>query len=80
LDATFFSGEEINNRDISQIPHPFVIESLEAFKHLKASEKSKIHFIHFNHTNPIIDANSKEAKQVLKAGFKIARLKETFIL
>lgn len=80
LDATFFSGEEINNRDISQIPHPFVIESLEAFKDLEASEKSKIHFIHFNHTNPIIRADSKEAKQVLKAGFKIAQFKETFQL
>lgn len=80
LDATFFSGEEINNRDISQIPHPFVIESLEAFKHLTASEKSKIHFIHFNHTNPIIDVNSDKAKQVLKAGFKIAQVNDCFNL
>lgn len=80
LDATFFSGEEINNRDISQIPHPFVIESLEAFKDLKSSEKSKIHFIHFNHTNPIIDVKSKEAMQVIDAGFNIAQLNATFSL
>lgn len=80
LDATFFSGEEINNRDISQIPHPFVIESMELFKHLDASEKSKIHFIHFNHTNPIINPKSKEAKQVLEAGFNIAKVYDIFAL
>jgi pyrroloquinoline quinone biosynthesis protein B len=80
LDATFFSGEEINNRDISQIPHPFVIESLEAFKNFSPKEKRKIHFIHFNHTNPIITKDSPEAKQVLKAGFKIAQFQEVFLL
>ena len=80
LDATFFSGEEINNRDISQIPHPFVIESLEAFKVLSEKERSKIYFIHFNHTNPIINSNSEEAKQVVKAGFNIAQLNDHFIL
>ncbi|WP_405608566.1 MBL fold metallo-hydrolase [Polaribacter sp. Asnod1-A03] len=32
LDATFYSGKEIDSRDISQIPHPFIIESLEKFK------------------------------------------------
>ena len=31
LDASFFDGEEINNRDISEIPHPFVIESMALF-------------------------------------------------
>ncbi len=80
LDATFFSGEEINNRDISQIPHPFVIESLEAFKNLPETEKSKVHFIHFNHTNPIINMESNEAKQVLDAGFNIAQLNDSFQL
>lgn len=80
LDATFFSGEEINNRDISQIPHPFVIESLEAFQVLSEKERSKIYFIHFNHTNPIINSNSEEAKQVVKAGFNIAQLNDHFIL
>ncbi|MCR9170920.1 MAG: MBL fold metallo-hydrolase [bacterium] len=80
LDATFFSGEEINNRDISQIPHPFVVESLKAFQNLDAKEKSKIHFIHFNHTNPIINPNSEEAKRVRKAGFNIAQLRQTFFL
>jgi len=73
VDATFFDSEEINNRDISEIPHPFVIESMELFKDLSAENKAKIHFIHMNHTNPILEANSRQSKEVLKAGFNIAR-------
>lgn len=80
LDATFYSGEEINNRDITQIPHPFVIESFEKFKKLSKDEKSKIYFIHFNHTNPVIDPESEESKEVIKNGFRIARQGDVFNL
>lgn len=80
LDATFFDAAEINNRDISQIPHPFVIESMELFKNLSPSEKGKIHFIHFNHTNPLLDADSKQSKKVLGNGFQIARMHQRFQL
>lgn len=80
IDATFYSGTEINNRDISTIPHPFVIESMERFRQFTKAEKQKIIFIHFNHTNPLIDSTSKEYKQVLEAGFKIARKGQVFDL
>jgi len=80
LDGTFYDGGEINNRDISEIPHPFIIESMEKFKDLPDSEKSKIYFIHFNHTNPVIDINSEQAQQVIKNGFNIAQINDTFKL
>ena len=80
LDATFYDAEEINNRDISAIPHPFVIESMEKFKNLPDSEKAKVHFIHLNHTNPIINIDSPQAKTVLENGFKIAQMGQTFLL
>ena len=78
LDATFFGGMEINNRDISEIPHPFVIESMELFARLPAAEKAKIHFIHFNHTNPLLKAESAARKTVLEKGFQIADFHQTF--
>lgn len=80
LDATFYSGKEINNRDISQIPHPFIIESLEAFKSLDKNERQKVIFIHFNHTNPVINENSEEAQSVLNQGFRIGRIYDVFEL
>ena len=78
LDATFYSGKEINNRDISQIPHPFIIESLEMFKTLDSIERKKVIFIHFNHTNPVIDLKNNEAKNVLDQGFNIGRINEVY--
>lgn len=80
LDATFYSGEELNNRDISHIPHPFIIESLETFKGLNLQERNKIIFIHFNHTNPVIDLNSLEAKNVINQGFRIGRINDIYKL
>ncbi len=80
LDATFYSGKEINNRDITQIPHPFIIESLEQFKGLNKQEKNKIIFIHFNHTNPVIDPNSDETKIIIEKGYRIARINDVFEL
>ena len=41
LNATFYSGKEINNCDIFQISHPFIIESLEMFKTLDSIERKK---------------------------------------
>lgn len=80
LDATFYSGKEINNRDISEIPQPFVVESLEKFKDLNEKEKAKIIFIHFNHTNPLLDPNREETQIVLDKGFKIGRINDKFEL
>lgn len=80
LDATFYSGDELNMRDISEIPHPFIEESMMLFKDLPASEKQKIHFIHFNHTNPILDSNSEAYKTVIKNGFKIAAINSQYAL
>ena len=80
IDATFYSGSEISNRDISQIPHPFIIESMELFKDLTFSEKQKVHFIHFNHTNPVINLNSEAYKMTIEAGFNVAQLYDVFRL
>ena len=80
LDATFYDGEEINNRDISQIPHPFMIESMKKFQHLPKKEKDKIYFIHFNHTNPVLNLESKKAKIIMKNGFHLAQIKQIFEL
>lgn len=78
LDATFYSGEEINRSDISQIPHPFIVESLELFSELNMEERKKVYFIHFNHTNPVLDSSSKEYSHVLKQGFRIAAINDVF--
>jgi pyrroloquinoline quinone biosynthesis protein B len=73
IDGTFYDGDEINTKTLSGVPHPFIIESLQLFKDLPISEKKKIRFIHFNHTNPLLDPKSDKAAELEKAGFNIAR-------
>ena len=70
LDATFYDSDELPGRDMSEIPHPFVEESIELFKNLSDSEKAKVHFIHFNHTNPLI-LDSPQRKHVKELGFNV---------
>jgi len=71
LDGTFYDAEELPGRDMSEIPHPYVEESIKLFNNLPASEKSKIMFIHFNHTNPLI-LESPERREVENLGFRVA--------
>lgn len=80
VDGTFFSGEEINTRDISEIPHPFISESMQLFQSLNPSEKQKIHFIHFNHTNPVLNDQSDAYQSVLDNGFNVAKIHQIFAL
>lgn len=80
IDGTFYDAAEINNRDISTIPHPFIIESMVLFKDLPAAEKKKIYFIHFNHTNPVINKKSNQYRQVVQKGFNVAAINTVFPL
>ncbi|WP_421870858.1 MBL fold metallo-hydrolase [Marinoscillum sp.] len=73
LDATFYANGEVGNRDMSEIPHPFVEESMRLFDSLPASERAKIHFIHFNHTNPLLRTESDAVRLVTSKGYGIAR-------
>ena len=72
LDATFYKNGELK-RDMSEIPHPFVEESMELFSTLSDADKQKIHFIHFNHTNPLLIEGSTAQKEVLKKGFNLTK-------
>jgi pyrroloquinoline quinone biosynthesis protein B len=71
LDGTFYQDGEIN-RPMSEVPHPFVVETMDLLKNEPKTEKSKVHFIHLNHTNPILQPKSLQRKEVLKRGFNIA--------
>jgi pyrroloquinoline quinone biosynthesis protein B len=72
IDGTFFSAAEVGNRNITEIPHPLVQESMQLFNSLSAKEKEKIMFIHFNHTNPLLIEKSPAAMKVKLNGFGIA--------
>jgi len=71
IDATFLREGEIN-RPMSEVPHPFIEETTTLFKNETFLVKNKVIFIHFNHTNPTLQSNSKERKEIENLGFQFA--------
>ena len=73
LDATFFDGNELPGRDMADIPHPFVIESMALFSELSTMDKAKVWFIHLNHSNPLLNSESEAFRRVVTEGYNIAQ-------
>ena len=71
LDATFFNQKEVK-RAMTEVPHPFIEETIALFKNESIETKNKVIFIHFNHTNPALQKNSVEKSNAEKLGFKFA--------
>lgn len=79
LDGTFYANGEIPGRDMSLIPHPFMEESRQIFASLPAEEKQKIFFIHFNHTNPVLQ-NGPARQSILADGMNCSAEGDVFPL
>ncbi len=73
LDGCFWNHGEVPGRDMSGFPHPLIKETLDRLSALPPSERSKIVFTHINHTNPVQDPNSPEAREVESWGARVAQ-------
>ena len=80
IDGSFLKSNEIKHRDISEIPHPFINETMDLFSSMPAKERNKIHFIHLNHTNAGLNKHSKQAQKIRKKGFHVAEYLKKFPL
>ena len=49
VDATFFRDGELQGRAMSEVPHPFVEETMQLFDNQPKKERSKVTFIHIAH-------------------------------
>ncbi|HCA36511.1 MAG TPA: pyrroloquinoline quinone biosynthesis protein PqqB [Gammaproteobacteria bacterium] len=73
IDASFFADGELGNRDMSQIPHPFVAETMALFEDSSLTVRDRIWFIHMNQSNPLLNSNTEQTRIVLENGFNVAR-------
>ncbi len=71
LDATFYEAGELPGRNISEVPHPFVSETMKLFQAEPPTIRAKVCFIHFNHTNPLMWDPAKRTL-VEKNGFLVS--------
>ena len=65
LDGTFFGPDELPGRDMADVPHPFIVETLTEGTDLGLD---KVHFTHLNHSNPAADPASEAAKVIRASG------------
>lgn len=70
VDGTFYEDGEIPGRNMSEIPHPFIEETMSLLSSLKENARNRIHFIHFNHTNPVL-WNEAIRKAIVSKGFNL---------
>ncbi|MCS5531247.1 MAG: MBL fold metallo-hydrolase [Candidatus Poseidoniales archaeon] len=70
LDATFWNGDELPSRDMTEVPHPTVEETISRLEDY-TDEGPEIILIHLNHTNPLNDPNSPQSRLIEVAGLSI---------
>ena len=70
-DATFYSMDELPRREVSSIGHPLVVDSMERLQPLVDAGALQVFFTHFNHSNPLLNAETTLAEQLRERGFEI---------
>mgnify|MGYP001319957456 CR=1 FL=1 len=72
IDGTFYSENELPNRNMQDIPHPLIVESIDLLYNLNSTNRNKVHFIHFNHSNPAI-MDGAVTNDIRSKRFNVAR-------
>jgi len=68
IDGTFYSADELPQRNISKIPHPFAVDTIKRYSDIA----NRIIFTHLNHTNPLLNPDSAERTELVAMGFRVA--------
>ena len=71
LDATFYSPDELPDRDVSKIKHPLVTETMDLLAPLVEAGKLRVYFTHLNHTNPALEPDGPARKAIEARGFRV---------
>lgn len=71
LDGTFHSAADLDGRDLSEIPHPPIVATLDLL--LGLGRRHALWFTHLNHTNPLWDPESPASQEASRIGFGVAR-------
>jgi pyrroloquinoline quinone biosynthesis protein B len=54
LDGTWYDGSELPGRDLREVPHPPIVQTVERLAAEAAAQPGRIRFLHLNHTNPLL--------------------------
>jgi pyrroloquinoline quinone biosynthesis protein B len=72
LDGTFYSPDELPDRDVTRIKHPLVTRTMDLLEPLVKAGKLRVAFIHLNHSNPLFEKDGAARRAVAARGFRVA--------
>lgn len=72
LDGTFFGVDDLPGRDMTEIGHPLVIDTIRRMKNVSAADRATVLFTHLNHTHPALDPAGKARQAIEASGARLA--------
>jgi len=78
LDATFYSPDELPDRDVTKIRHPLITQSMDLLEPLVKAGKLRVFFTHLNHSNPALDPDGPARRAIEARGFRVLEDGEAF--
>jgi pyrroloquinoline quinone biosynthesis protein B len=71
VDASFYSADELPDRDMTKIKHPLITDSMDLLEPLVKAGRLRVWFTHLNHSNPALDAGGPARKAIEARGFRV---------
>jgi pyrroloquinoline quinone biosynthesis protein B len=71
LDGTFYSPDELPDRDVTKIKHPLITTTMDLLEPLVKAGKLKVWFTHLNHSNPAYEPAGAARKTIEGRGFRV---------
>jgi pyrroloquinoline quinone biosynthesis protein B len=78
LDGTFYSAEELPDRDVSKIKHPLIIATMDLLASRLKEGGLAVYFTHLNHSNPALESGSAARREIERRGFHVLNEGEAF--
>lgn len=79
VDGTFFDGSELPERNLAEIRHPLMTDTMARLAAFAAAHPGGVRFLHCNHTNPALRDGAVRAR-IAAAGFAVAVQGERVLL
>jgi len=79
VDGTFWDGSELPERDLAEIRHPLMRDTMQRLAAFARAHPGAVRFLHLNHTNPALRDEAVRAS-IAAAGFAVAEQGESVLL
>ena len=80
LDATFYSADELPDRDLTKIRHPLVTSTMDLLAPLVGKGRLHVYFTHLNHSNPALDRDGAARRNIEARAFHVLDEDDEFAL